>query len=143
MHVGGDQEQPAAGVLCQEEYVLYMDGFFFLSRIGPETFYMFGSKLLHLSLSSLVYTSRLHLNLLYTLGYYFFVLFATAKTSFVQLKISFILTDCDWAVQSCGVFGAEPGPHLSSSCACPPARHILDLHFHCTWPFFLCATLLC
>lgn len=95
MHVGGDQEQPAAGVLCQEEYVLYMNGFFFLSRIGPETFYMFGSKLLHLSLSSLVYTSRLHLNLLYTLGYYFFVLFATAKTSFVQLKISFILTDCD------------------------------------------------
>lgn len=93
-----------------------------------DRFSMFGKTTLHLSLSSLVCNSTLHLIFVYMVAfmgirYYFFVLFVTPKTSFVQLQVCISLTDADNFVLP-GDHGckqlAKPVPHLFSSCACIP-----------------------
>ena len=107
-------------------YDLHVDGFSFFA-LGSTWchFYTFASMYLHLS--SLVCSARLHLILRFVVpityvSYYFFVLFVTPKTGFIQLQVSISLTDELFiAVRS-------PVPCLLPSPACTPL-HILCPHF--------------
>lgn len=105
-------------------------------RCTWEHFIMFANTVLHLSFSSLFYSSMLQMYLLCMVPfmyvrYYFFVLFVMPKISFIQLWVRISRTD-PW----CAVSGAKPVPLLLSLHPCTPLWCTLCLRFSNSLPLY-------
>lgn len=125
---GGDSSGLlASGVLPREDQDVHVGASFFLTLgFTWGLFCMFANMFSHLSFPPLVCSSTLHPNLLQLVTFicvrcYFFVLFATRKTSFVQLR-SFFSRSRVSCLQQC-----QPAPCPFSSHTCSPPHRIPSL----------------